>query len=248
MVVFLHGTGATAAWADEETGWSRLAQQEGFALVLPEAMRPHPLLPPKFLTNPQRWNDGSPSPIPGQPDDDDVAFLTAIADDIHARRVLVTGFSNGAAMAFRFAAERANRIAAVAPVAGYCWLPHPQPARPVPTFYLIGSLDPLVPVRGGQVRSPWQHRYLRRPPVSDSLERWAHAIGSDPRARTEVDDSPARVDIYPGPAEFRSVIIEGMGHRWPGGLGRLNHRLAGPPSQAIDATKRIWEFFQRHLD
>ena len=60
LVVFLHGMGATAEWADDETGWSQLARPENFALALPGALRPDPNEPPKFLTNPQRWNDGSP--------------------------------------------------------------------------------------------------------------------------------------------------------------------------------------------
>src|SRR5262245_61836098 len=158
--------GATAAWADDETGWSLLARREGFALALPEALRRDLNSPPKFLTNPQRWNDGSPTALENQPMADDVAFLAALIGDaanrtgIDPRRVFLSGFSNGAAMAFRFASERARLLAAVAPVAGYCTV-DPKPVRPVPTLYAVGSFDPLVPFRGGEVRSPWQHRYVR---------------------------------------------------------------------------------------
>src|SRR5205814_1427470 len=117
---------------------------------------------------------------------DDTAFLAALLDDAAVRAgvdpsgVYLSGFSNGAGMAFRAAAELADRFAAVAPVAGHCWVADPRPARPLPTLYAIGTLDPLVPVRGGEVRNPWQHRLVRRPPVARTLEAWAAAIGCDP--------------------------------------------------------------------
>ncbi len=252
LVVFLHGTGATAAWADDETGWSHLAARAGFALAVPEAVRPDPRSPPKFLTNPQRWNDGSPTAGADTGKPDDVAFLAALIDDVQTRteidpaRVFVTGFSNGAAMVFRAAAELSDRIAAVAPIAGYCWVQDHQLARPVPTLYMIGSLDPLVPLRGGEVRSPWQHRYVRRPPVTDTLERWALALKCTAIPQIESESEGVRIETYPGPVPFRVMVIEGLGHHWPGGQGRFNPRIAGPPSNQINGTELVWDFFQQH--
>jgi polyhydroxybutyrate depolymerase len=244
--------GATASWADRETGWSQLAVREGFTLVLPEAMSANPDRPPRFLTNPQRWNDGCPTSGQAEAAADDVAFIGRVIDDVQTRlpidpaRVFLSGFSNGAAMAFRAATELSDRIAAVAPVAGYCWVPHPLLARPIPTNYLIGSHDPLVPMRGGDVRSPWQHRYVRRPPVSDTLERWARSLGCATVPRTESDSDGVRVESYPGPVRFEVVTIDGLGHHWAGGKGQFNPRIAGPPSDRINATERIWDFFQQH--
>ena len=149
-------------------------------------------------------------------------------------------------MAFRVASELSDRIAAVAPVAGYCWVPHSMVDRPIPTIYLIGSLDPLVPLRGGEVRSPWQHRYVRRPPVSDTLERWARALGCATIPRTEADNGGVLIESYPGPVRFEVVTIGGLGHHWPGGKGQFSPRIAGPPSDRFNATDRIWDFFQRH--
>ncbi|HUR55685.1 MAG TPA: PHB depolymerase family esterase [Gemmataceae bacterium] len=248
LVVFLHGAGGTAEWADGETGWSALAGREGFALALPEGTPPHPDKPPKFLTNPRRWNDGSPSPVG---DADDVAFLAAVVDDathrtpIDANRIYLSGFSNGAGMTFR-AAAGLDRFAAVAPVAGLCWVAGPRLVRPVPTLYLVGSSDPLIPLRGGDVRSPWLHRIVRRPPVADSLERWAAGLGCDVIPRVESDADGVRVEVYPGPVEFRSVVIDGLGHHWPGGKGRLTEKIGGKPSDKLDATAEVWRFFHRH--
>jgi polyhydroxybutyrate depolymerase len=250
--MFLHGTGATAKWANDESGLSLLAEREGFTLVLPEGLRPDPEAPPKFLTNPQRWNDGAEVSPVGRAAVDDVRFLAAVIDDVQGRtrvddrRVYVTGFSNGAAMTFRLATELAGRIAAIAPVAGYCWIDDPRPVRPIPTLFMIGSLDPLVPIRGGDVRSPWRHRYVRRPPLVDTLDRWARAIRCEVPSRMESDTGPVRTDIYPGPVPFRVMTVDGLGHHWPGGKGGLNHRIAGPPLASIDGSAVVWEFLKHH--
>jgi polyhydroxybutyrate depolymerase len=253
LVVFLTGTGGTASWADRETGWSELAAREGFALVIPGALPPDPLAPPTFLTNPPRWNDGSPQPFDG-PQPDDVAFLASVLADtvtrlhLASQRVFVTGFSNGAGMAFRFAAERADCVAALAPVAGHCWVPELKPLRPVPTLYTVGTADLLLPLRGGAVQLPWNARLLNRPPIAETLERWAVAIGCSPIPVLQRDDKTVRVDRYPGPVAFDAVTVEGLGHHWPGGRAQLNPRTAGPPSGAVNATEMIWAFFKNHCD
>lgn len=268
LVIFLTGTGGTAAWADHETGWSKLAAREGFALAVPEALPPDPTKPRSFLANPPRWNDGSPPIFPLLEEmktrqaafsfqdtlPDDVAFLDAVIDhairflNITARRVFVAGFSNGAGMTFRFAAERAERIAAIAPVAGHCWVADPKPSRPIPTIYTVGTDDLFIPLRGGEVRLPWVNRLMRRPPVAETLERWAVAIGCSPISILQREDivsnRTVRVDRYPGPVTFDAMTIEGLGHHWPGGRAQLNARTAGPPSSAVNATEMIWEFFR----
>jgi len=93
----------------------------------PDGLPVDPARPPSFLTNPKRWNDGSTRPgDPVHSDPDDVAFLDAVIahaiahGQADAHRIYLTGFSNGAAMAFRYAAERPGTLAAVALLAGYC--------------------------------------------------------------------------------------------------------------------------------
>ncbi|MFM8273504.1 MAG: hypothetical protein ACKODX_14420 [Gemmata sp.] len=150
-------------------------------------------------------------------------------------------------MTFRLAAEAADRVRAVAPVAGHCWLPDPRPVRPVPTLYTIGTQDLMLPVRGGEVRLPWSSRLVKRPPVNQTLERWAVALGCDPVPVAHSDAGSVRTDRYPGPVRFDAVTIEGLGHHWPGGRAQLNPRTAGPPSAAVHATEMIWAFFASNL-
>ncbi|QEL18051.1 alpha/beta hydrolase family esterase [Limnoglobus roseus] len=253
VVVFLPGTGGTAEWTAHETKLPAFAAEQGFVLVVPEALRPRPDQPPKFLTNPPRWNDGSPAANAElQTDADDVDFLTHVFTDAinrtgaDPRRISLTGFSNGAGMTFRFAAERPDLVAAIAPVAGHCWVPPQVISKPVPTLYIIGSQDPLLPYRGGTVELPWGNKLIQRPPVVRTLERWAAVNSCSTASVLDVDAAGIREEVFPGPVEFRSITVDGLGHHWPGGEGQFNRRIGGPPSDRLDANRRIWDFFQRY--
>ena len=248
IVLALPGTGATADWADDETGWSTQAVGSRTLLAIPEGSPPDPLKPPKFLTNPPRWNDGSTqSGDPIHSDADDVAFLDAIVDYLiiaeqgDPQRVFLTGFSNGAGMIFRYASERAERITAIAPVAGHCWIDPGRLSRVVPTLYLVGTVDPLLPLAGGPARLPWGGRVVQRPTIDATLTRWAIGLGL-PGEPTQIIDGTDQEKIYGDDASFRAIFLGGHGHHWPGGLGRLHPRYGGP-CRDYPANQVIWSFF-----
>lgn len=231
VVVMLHGTGGSAAFAADETRLIPFAAEMGFVVAFGDGLPVNPAEPVRFLTNPRRWNDGSTAPgDPFHADTNDMGYLADLIADAVSRsdgdpaRVYLTGFSNGAGMAFRFAAERSDLLAAVAPVAGYCPAAVPTPARPVPTLFLHGDADLLIPVVGGPVRLPWGNRTVTRPPIRDTITRWESRLG-------------ASVEV---------VTVPGLGHHWPGGKGQFNPRLGGPTSDRLDANREIWTFFRRH--
>jgi polyhydroxybutyrate depolymerase len=247
VVMLLHGTGGTATWAAEEARFDTFADRHGVVAVYPQALPPDPDAPLKFLANPAAWN-ASGMTLPGHTPDD-VAYFAALLDDlprrtaIDPRRVYVTGFSNGAAMTFELAAACGDRIAAIAPVAGYCRVTRVE--RPMPTLFVLGADDPMVPLEGGTFHSPWTKEVKRRAPVWEGLDRWARLIGCEPRRESVFEHGGVRVERYPGPAAFEVVIVDGLGHHWPGGLGRLKRSLAGEPSNRLDGNAVIWEFFRR---
>ena len=254
VVVVLHGTGGTAEWANDETNWSRTAEAHGILLVLPQGLPPDPTKPARFLSNPPRWNDGATRPGDAlHAEFDDVAFLSAVIDDVVDRRsgdgqrLGMTGFSNGAGMTFRFAAERADRLAAIAPVAGYCWQSNPAPSRRVPTLYIVGEADPLIPLVAGSVRLPWGNRTVDRPGVWDSLRAWAGAVGCQPEPERIGEAGGITNWSFPGEIEFEVVTVAGLGHHWPGGQGQLNPRIGGVPSDRLDANEHIWAFFHKMM-
>ena len=69
------------------------------------------------------------------------------------RRVYAAGMSNGAMMSYRLACERADRFAAIGPVAGLMaekLAASCAPSQPVAVLSFVGTEDPLVPFQGAR--------------------------------------------------------------------------------------------------
>lgn len=255
VLLMFHGGGGSAKGAIDETSWGKKADEKGFFAVFPEGLTGDPERPASFLQNPQHWNDGSGRGQGGRKQFDDVGFANAVIDDMLARfgvdpkRIYVTGFSNGASMTFRVGAELSRRIAAIAPVSGHLWLDEVHLDAPVPLLYIIGTKDPLNPIEGGDARQPWGRRSQRKPPVRESLQRWARASGCGEEIKVVSEEDgvrTARVGGCKNGAEIVFVTVAGLGHVWPGGKNHLPEALVGPPSDKLDATTLIWSFLEKH--
>jgi len=149
---------------------------------------------------------------------------------------------------FRLAAELSRRIAAVAPVSGHFWLNDSKLDYPVSLIFFAGTEDPLNPLLGGEVRSPWGI-VEKKPPVSESVLKWVKLLGCPAEPKVLYDKDGVKAVVYApgrGGSEVVSYTIEGMGHTWPGGKSLLPERLVGKMTHKIKATDVIWEFFQNH--
>lgn len=257
LVIMLHGMGGTGANAVRETGWSALADSEGFMVAYPNASRPDPAAPASLRSNAPAWADGSGRFHVARTHVDDVSFIRALIDrliDEHGadrQRIYVTGFSNGASMAFRVGVELADKVAAIAPVAGAFWLDDMRPQRAVSLFYISGTADPLNPLDGGYPKMAWGGREQggrRKAPVMTAIEAWAAALGcSKPAASDEqIDGVRTRTfDSCRQDAEVKVVTVEGLGHIWAGGKNLLPEFMVGRPTDKLKATDAIWAFFRR---
>jgi polyhydroxybutyrate depolymerase len=257
LVVMLHGMGGSGIGAMEETMWSNKARAEGFVVAYPDATRPHESAPRALQRNPPAWNDGSGRFHAGQERVDDVGFIRAliakcIAEfQVDAKRVFVTGFSNGASMTFRLGAELAATVAAIAPVAGSCWTEPLALARGVSLLYVTGTADPLNPIEGGYpklARSNKEQGGERKPPVQTMIDKWVRANGcqSTPTLDTAGDVSRTRRQVYRGGrngAEVIYIAIEAHGHHWPGGNSKMPEWLVGKNASRLSATDEAWAFF-----
>ena len=254
LVLMFHGAGATAGMTARQTGWGAVADREGFLVAFPEGTAKDPGAPPTFRLNPQAWNDGSGRGHTARRATDDVGFAGRLLDHLVATepvdpaRVYASGFSNGASFAFRLGAECPARIAAVAAVAGHCWVGVSRVEPVVPLLYVVGDQDPLNPIAGGELTTPWGRREFH-PAPRDSFDRWAAALGFEPASATAARE-PGLARWRHGPredgAEAEFVVIEGLGHVWPGGPRMLPARLVGPGSDRLRGSEAAWALFARH--
>jgi polyhydroxybutyrate depolymerase len=263
VVIVLHGTGETGANDLIRNHWIDKADEVGFIALAPEAPLQIADQPADRLVNPQIWNAGQPYVTGARGAIDDIAFFDALLDalagrdDVDVTRVYVAGHSNGGGMAYRIAAERAERVRAIAVVASPLWQSDPQPTQPVPTIFLVGTLDPIHPIAGGVQSVGWVQRTTA--PIAEDLARWAVAIGcaSDPRAFdvSVLGDgvtAPDRVNGFEYPCSgvtpaFAALYLDGHGHRWPGGgTPDWPELVIGPVNPPLHATDVIWAFFALH--
>lgn len=241
LVLVFHGAGGRAGAIARHTGFSRLAEREGFVVAYPEGVG-------------RRWNDGR--GIGGAASD--VAFVRALVDTlerevgIDRRRVYATGISNGAMFAYRLACDLPGVLAAIAPVAGAvpaAVAENCAGATPVAVVAFQGTADRAVPYEGGSVAG----RGGAVLSAEGSADFWARINNcpgppaAEPPMDTVTDGTRLRRTSHSGCRDDRAVVlytIEGGGHTWPGGPGVA--RRVGRSSREIDATGAIWDFFRRH--
>lgn len=254
LVLVLHGAGGSGPMYLDRNGWAAKAEEQGFLVVAPNGLPALPAVQPDFRSNPRLWNTGQLKPRSPRAQIDDLLFFRALLTELERRlhvdqhRIYVTGHSNGAGMTFRLGIEMAERFAALAPVASPCWTADPRPVRPRPTLYIVGTVDPLVPLAGGDTTSPWGKRTM--PPVDQTLRRWAAALGCATEPQAVREDLGVKVVEY-GPGRegvaFTVCFVKEQGHGWPGGQSEgLPARMIGPRTDKFKATDAIWEFFAAH--
>ncbi|HQR42342.1 MAG TPA: PHB depolymerase family esterase [Gemmatales bacterium] len=257
VVLAFHGAGGTARIMLFHSRWLQQAEHGGFIVVAPEGTSPQPDEKPSFRFNPQLWNLGGATTAAPTGNADDVGFVRAILDKvatdlpIDTSRIYSTGFSNGAGLTFRLAVELGDRLAAIAPVAGLPYFKSGPPPRPIPTYFLIGSEDPLVPWQGGKIISPWTNQPTVRPAVLEQLHLWTttsrfHLIGGKSEHGEQIEH--ATIGTLPDdPACVMYTRCFGLGHHWPGGRDvGVPEEVLGPRIKTIDATERIWQFLSQY--
>jgi len=258
VVFMLHGMGGTATNSIKETGWSKKADEAMFIVVYPEATRPDAKSPPSFRANPQAWNDGSGRFHAAKQQIDDVAFIDALVDRvvkdyaIDPKRLYVAGFSNGASMAFRVAAELPSKVAAIAPNAGACWMEKLQLTHGVSLCYITGTADSLNPLEGGFPKLAIGGREQggrKKPAVQQTIDKWVKALECEGNPERDTTTDGVRARRYGkgrDGAEVDFTTVEGLGHNWAGGESQAPEFLVGKNTKKLNATDAVWEFFSSH--
>lgn len=234
LVISMHGAGGWPVIQRDVSGWNRLADGHGLIVAYPAGLG-------------KVWRV-SRGPGLGK----DVRFISDLIDklektyNVDPTRIYANGLSNGGGMAFVLSCTLSDRIAAVGMVAAAQTLPQSWCAdpRPVPMIAFHGTADPIVPYEGGR---SWIGP-VSFPDVAEWTASWArrNRCGREP-----VDSAPAAGVTrreYTDCADDAAVVLytlHGGGHTWPGGR-RLPEWFLGPTSRSVDATRRMWAFFQEH--
>jgi len=188
LVILLHGFGASGDIQEAFFQVQPLAEARGFLYVHPDG-----------TTNQigsQFWN-ATDACCGFQSEVDDVAYLTAIIDQVSAEknvdpnRIYVMGHSNGGFMSYRMACELAGRVAAVASFAGATFADEDDcaPSEPVSVLQVHGTADETIAYDGGT--TPIINGTY--PGALESTAIWAayNGCGTDPAA------TDATLDLLP---------------------------------------------------
>lgn len=240
LVLVLHGGFGSGTQAEGAYHWDEAADRGGFVVAYPDGYR-------------RAWNAGGTCcGTPARDHLDDIAFLTAVIrtlekdEGVDPRRIYLTGMSNGAAMSYWYACKGPVPIAAVGSVSGSFAAPCPTP-RPVSVMEIHGTDDRNIPMAGG--KGPKGVSDTDWLPVEETLGYFRAAddcAAPQVKKNGPVTTSAARCAAG---RDVTLITVEGAGHQWPGSTRpHLVGLLLGldPPSDALDATTTLRQFFLNH--
>ncbi len=198
LVMVLHGYGADGLLQYAYFGvrnW--VDRNEAFGLA-PEGLIDD--------SNRQFWNADPACCAFGSQKPDDSAYLAGLIDEaiakwpIDPKRVFVIGHSNGAFMAYRMACDHADKIAAIAGLAGAAASVPAQcnPSQPVSILHMHGTADTVVPYGGGGM--------LTAPGAVASVAYWA---GKNGCGTTTSNGATLDLDNGVSGAETQAVTTNG---------------------------------------
>ena len=197
VLLLLHGYGVDGTIQNAYLRLGPAADAAGMLLVHPDGT--------EDARGNRYWNatDACCAPDEGAPDD--VAYLTGLLDEVAERynvdpkRVYLVGHSNGGFMSFRMACDVADRIAAIATIAGATFDDPAgcRPSEPVAVLAIHGEEDETIRFDGGTNGGD------RYPSADQTAAAWADANGCSaearplPEGRTIVVDVPeAEVSVH----------------------------------------------------
>ena len=222
VLLVFHGAGGNGLSDLGAYRW--LADRHGFLLVGPDGVN-------------KRWNAGNSDEIKATDKVDDVTFvrdlLKAIATEhkVDTNRLYAAGFSNGAVLCHRLAAEMPDVFAAVAGAGATMskvTQPLLKPGASVAVQIMVGTEDGMF----GRKSDLLGGTFLT---AAESANVWAKHNGC---AEPVKHDAPAPFTRWPAKApataEVELWIVEGVGH---------TPSLGG---KTWSAAEQQWKFLSRH--
>ena len=269
VVLAFHGSTWNGQTMEQVTGFSEIADREGFIVAYPDGTGPGDIL---------SWNAGYCCSFALEQQADDLLFVDELLDalidrypvDVH--RIYATGFSNGAMFTYSLALERPERFAAIAVVAGAMY-PSQQPSGvPVPVLIIHGTNDVVIPFEGGWgALGSLSGRTEPAIPVDQAVEFWTNNNGCAQDSSTLLTERNARMKTYAtcnGDTEVQVITLVDGDHTWPAIATRASDFILSADGAellesltinttsdtilwdlletGIHASEQIWKFFARH--
>lgn len=234
LVFMFHGYTETSTGIANTTHFAVTADKRGLIVAFPQGIG-------------NGFNAGDCCGTASSSNVDDVGFtkdmIAAIDAEycIDAKRVYSAGFSNGGFLSYRLACELADKIAAVAPVAGGLRQTPATciPTRPVPLLHVHGTGDIVVPYNGGGLGAAR--------PVTESVDAFktknACAAGAGKVVYEKADVKCTAWGGCTAGADVELCTVTNGGHQWPGGE-QLPY--GGSPSPNLITSEAIADFFEAH--
>lgn len=260
VIIALHGVGQTPAEFAGFTKFDEVADRAKVAVIYPEGRS---YSKEGWLG----WNSGFCCVGKAGKATDDVGFVMAVLDDALAKakldrtRVFVTGFSNGAMLAYRIAAEHADRIAAIGISSGAIggdsgigtpYYQIPKPSRPVSVAIVHSLTDPFMIYHGGSSKTLEDEMHLRRrvtSSVADAMKFWWEVNDCD-ASDPAYDDKDVAIDLSYGCKDHADVVlwtIKSSGHVWPGDLPMIEVQKGQlTVTKPVSAAEAFTAFFLRY--
>ena len=208
LILMLHGYGNTAESFALQTGFEKYACPEGYVVVYLSST-------PDGAGN-VGWNSGL-----GDSDKDDVCYIKALAAYLQneyncdRERTFALGFSNGAFMTQRLAAEAPDVFTAVVSVAGMMtektWNSKPEKAD-IGVLEIYGTKDDVVPMK-----ETGSDKYSKAPAIEEVMDYWAKANNLSESSKSELSDK-ATCEKYSNSDNSQQVwtiVIKDGRHSWP---------------------------------
>nr|WSX75052.1 glycosyl hydrolase [Streptomyces sp. NBC_00899] len=247
LVLDLHGSQSTGAGQLSYSDMAPTADAGAFIVAAPTGVVP--------AGSGYIWNVPSVTPSGTR---DDVGFLRQVIDTLTASacadpaRVYATGYSGGGRMTSALGCMLADKVAAIAPVAGIrAGRPDPAdhsrpeassctPSRAVPVIAFHGQQDATNPYDGGGDGTAWQYS------VPVAQQAWAGLDGCTAAPATSQVSTHVSRTVYSGcrdGAEVQLYTVSDGGHTWPdspqdNGNGTVTHE--------VSADTLMWQFFRQH--
>jgi polyhydroxybutyrate depolymerase len=240
LIIVLHGEKGSAERMKSQTIFADLAKSNNLVVVFPESID-------------HLWNDGR----IGYSADKDVLFIKEIVEKykkLGVKKVMVTGFSNGAILSLRLACENIPHLNYFGAVAGS--LPENLDCKSSTGKNILvmnGTDDNFILWEGGMIANnekvAGNGRLL---PVEETVKSFAtnnSCIAAKPQTIDINFNDRSSVDKYYYQCKKGNLLfykIEGGGHTLPGGRNRATlSNMIGNTNRDISAERELIDFLKK---